>query len=200
MNEQLKNLVKEIFKLNAPSHTSARTKALCGLATGIPLFWGFYHQQLPVAIYGALFGYFITAKDSPAFAFTVLSSLMPLGGFHLGLLLQNPQSPQTLFIPLAITMAVAIYIVGMAKEERVMSFTVILLLIAAHSIQLDPKSVEQVSDYLSMLSYKPLFVVLGVGFLFGMVSSISVSDGGGGFSSSSSSSSEPTESKFTELP
>ncbi|WP_298627956.1 FUSC family protein [uncultured Legionella sp.] len=129
---------------------------LCALATSIPLFIGLYFQQLPVAIYGGLTGYFLTVFDQQGtfihrLQANTVSYLMLVLGFIAGLHFQ--QHPYELLIILGI-MAYWVGVMGGegAELEQAALFTTIQILIAANSVYIGSEAASYVLMY-SLISY-----------------------------------------------
>lgn len=141
---------------------------LCALATGIPLFIGFYYQQLTVAIYGGLTGYFLTVFDQQGTFFhrlqvNTLSFLMLGLGFIAGLYVQQHA------YELLIILSVMAYWVGVmggegAELEQAALFTAIQVLIAANSVYINSDAALGVFAY-SCISYFIVIIITVFYFL-----------------------------------
>lgn len=126
----------------------------CGVATGLPLLFGLFFHELPIALYGAIMGYFLTVYDHVGplghrlFAVSV-SFLMLVSGFALGLHLQGRPVEQSFAI------AVMAYWVGVmggqgAELERAVLFSLFALIMAAHATLVGPGTVLPILMYASI--------------------------------------------------
>lgn len=149
------NHFKTTFKSDAKAVQHSQM-ILCALATSVPLFIGFLCQQLPVAIYGGLTGYFLTVFDQQGscrhrLQANTVSYLMLILGFVLGLHLQQHH------YELLLVLTIMAYWVGVmggegAELEQAALFTTIQIIIAANSVYIGSEATPIVLLY-SLISY-----------------------------------------------
>lgn len=135
---------------------------LCALATSIPLFVGYYFQQLTVALYGGLIGYFLTVYDQQGtflhrLQANTVSFLMLSMGFVLGLYLQQR------VYELLIILTFMSYWVGImggegAELEQAALFTTIQIIIGSHSVYIGSEAASAVLSY-GFISYGIVIIV-----------------------------------------
>ncbi|MDO9184059.1 MAG: FUSC family protein [Bacteriovorax sp.] len=132
----LKEHLENTFKLT-PSSTPIPRMVLCSLCTTLPLILGFVLNQLPLAIFGGLFGFVLILNDhfGPlrqrinhlAITFLLLSL-----SFYLGAILANNN------LMTALALFIISFILGKAKNfgielERLLLFMALQILTAAGS-------------------------------------------------------------------
>lgn len=142
--------LKEAFKSDSMEVLYSQM-ILCTVATSIPLFLGFYYQQLEIAIYGGLTGYFLTIYEqygtlTHRLFISTLSFFMLVLGFIAGLYLKLH-----LYEYFALLTLLA-YWVGLmggegAELERAALFSTFQLIIAANSFYIDSRAIPYLLPY-----------------------------------------------------
>lgn len=107
---------------------------LCATATTLPVFLGYLRGEAPLAIYGALSGYFISLCDPPGnfakrFTIATLAFLGTYLGFTCGLFLHH-----SLFA-FSVSLAVSVYVLGLfggggIEVERLFLFSIVEFVLA----------------------------------------------------------------------